>query len=77
MDVCTDGRTDNMRDNNDPYRPCLWVGLVDQIKSVPYGKKSMFPPKARRKNARDNWRPKGPPKGKKDGGKKIFFHGLF
>ena len=24
------GRTDNMCDNNDPYRPWLWVGRVDQ-----------------------------------------------
>ena len=25
-----DGRTDNMRENNYPYRPGLWVGRVDQ-----------------------------------------------
>ena len=25
-----DGRTDNMWENNDPYRPWLWVGRVDQ-----------------------------------------------
>ena len=27
----TDGRTDDMRKNNDHYRPWLWVGLVDQL----------------------------------------------
>ena len=26
----TDGRTDNMCENNDHYRPWLWVGRVDQ-----------------------------------------------
>ena len=26
-----DVRTDNMCENNDPYRPCLWVGRVDQF----------------------------------------------
>ena len=25
-----DGRTDNMCENNDHYRPWLWVGWVDQ-----------------------------------------------
>ena len=25
-----DGRTDNMDENNYPYRPWLWVGRVDQ-----------------------------------------------
>ena len=29
-----DGRTDNMRENNDPYRPWLWVGQVDQLTYV-------------------------------------------
>ena len=29
--VGTDGRTDNMCKNNDPYRPWLWVGRVDQF----------------------------------------------
>ena len=24
-------RTDNMCENNDPYRPSLWVGRVDQL----------------------------------------------
>ena len=28
--VGTDGRTDDMCKNNDPYRPLLWVGRVDQ-----------------------------------------------
>ena len=28
--VCGDERTDNMYDNNDPYRPWLWIGRVDQ-----------------------------------------------
>ena len=27
----TYGRTDNMCENNDPYRPWLWVGRVDQF----------------------------------------------
>ena len=27
--VRTDGTTDNMCENNDPYRPWLWVGRVD------------------------------------------------
>ena len=26
-----DGQTDNMCENNDPYRPWLWVGRVDQF----------------------------------------------
>ena len=26
-----DGRTDNMCENNDPYRPWLWVGSLDQL----------------------------------------------
>ena len=29
-DGSTDGRTDNTCENNDHYRPWLWVGLVDQ-----------------------------------------------
>ena len=29
-EVGTDGRTDNICKNNDPYRPWLWVGHVDQ-----------------------------------------------
>ena len=28
------GRTDDMRENNDPYRPWLWVGRVDQNKGT-------------------------------------------
>ena len=28
--IIIDGRTDNMCENNDPYWPWLWVGLVDQ-----------------------------------------------
>ena len=26
-----DGRTDNMCEHNDPYRPWLWIGRVDQF----------------------------------------------
>ena len=29
------GRTDNMCENNDPYRPWFWVGRVDQFANPP------------------------------------------
>ena len=30
----TDGRTDNMCENNYPYRPWLWIGWVDQYEHI-------------------------------------------
>ena len=30
----TDGRTEDMCENNDPYQPWLWVGRVDQMKNA-------------------------------------------
>ena len=33
-DIHTDGRTDNMCENNDPYRPRLWCGRVDQKEAL-------------------------------------------
>ena len=35
--VGTDGRTDDMCKNNDPYRPRLWVGRVDQNNLLKWG----------------------------------------
>ena len=29
---CTKGRSENMCENNDPYRPWLWVGRMDQYR---------------------------------------------
>ena len=31
-----DGRTDNMCENNDPYRPWLWDGRMDQSNLTPF-----------------------------------------
>ena len=30
-----EGRTDNMCENSDHYRSCLWVGRVDQLSRTP------------------------------------------